>query len=70
MPNWLTQLLGNPTVQAAVTRGVMILLAYLFHSGAVPTGHDGAGDMIAATLAVAAAAIPAGEKNPKPPTTP
>lgn len=63
MPNWLITLLTNPTLQAAITRGVMILLAYLFHSGTIPTGLEGAGDPIAALLAAGAASIPAGEKN-------
>lgn len=63
MPALLSQLLNDPAVKVALTRGVMILLAYFLHSGTIPTGVDGGGDQAAAAMAIAAVSLPAGQKN-------
>ena len=58
MPTWLTALLSNPAVQAALIRAFTFLLGTVFKSGTLPTGVDGLGENLGSILHVLAVAIP------------
>jgi len=50
----------------ALLRGLLLLIAVLFETNTIPTGVEGGGRKVAATLSVIAVSLAAGQKNDEP----